>query len=149
MQNLLNSEKYFTSLLVIHQEIYSEELKRKIKVAKEFNALNCRFNGGTVPYGYSINEERSYVVNPLTAPIVLEVYICYANGQSACEIQQKLLKRNIVFSTARIYNLLRNRNYIGEYHYNGVVIPGGIPAIIPNNLFQKVQKSRSHKATGD
>ena len=145
----MENETLYNSILAAHKELYSEELKRKIRASKEYNALNCRFNGGTVPYGYSINEERSYVVNPLIPPIVLEVYICYANGQSACEIQQKLLKRNIVFSTARIYNLLRNRNYIGEYHYNGVVIPGGIPAIIPNNLFQKVQKSRSHKATGD
>jgi hypothetical protein len=36
--------------------------------------------------------------------------------------------------------MLRNRSYIGEYHYDTFVIPGGVPAIVPDTLFEKVQE---------
>ena len=36
--------------------------------------------------------------------------------------------------------LLKNRNYIGEYHYDTYSIPGGVPAIVPDELFERVQE---------
>ena len=33
-----------------------------------------------------------------------------------------------------------NRMYLGEYHYGDVVIPDGVPRIIPDDLFEEVQK---------
>ena len=36
--------------------------------------------------------------------------------------------------------LLKNRKYIGEYSYREIVTPGGIPAIVPQDLFDRVQK---------
>ena len=36
--------------------------------------------------------------------------------------------------------LLKNRKYIGEYSYQDVVIPGGVPAIVPEDLFYSVQQ---------
>ena len=35
--------------------------------------------------------------------------------------------------------ILKNRKYIGEYKYQDVVIPGGVPAIVPQELFDRVQ----------
>ena len=35
--------------------------------------------------------------------------------------------------------MLKNRKYIGEYRYQDVVIPGGVPAIVPEHLFETVQ----------
>ena len=34
---------------------------------------------------------------------------------------------------------MKNRKYIGEYRYQDVVIPGGVPAIVPQELFDRVQ----------
>ena len=39
-----------------------------------------------------------------------------------------------------ISRLLQNRHYIGEYHYKDIVTPGGIPAIVPIELFDAVQE---------
>ena len=39
-----------------------------------------------------------------------------------------------------IQYMLSNRKYIGEYKYRNVVIPDGIPAIISEELFQRVQE---------
>ena len=36
--------------------------------------------------------------------------------------------------------MLRNRRYIEEYIYRDTVVPGGIPAIIPQELFDRVQE---------
>lgn len=36
--------------------------------------------------------------------------------------------------------MLHNRKYIGEYRYRDIVIPGGIPAIVPEELFNRAQE---------
>lgn len=35
--------------------------------------------------------------------------------------------------------ILKNRKYIGEYKYQDVIISGGVPAIVPQELFDRVQ----------
>lgn len=39
-----------------------------------------------------------------------------------------------------IQHLLNNRRYIGEYTYRDIVVPEGIPAIVPQDLFDRVQE---------
>ena len=38
-----------------------------------------------------------------------------------------------------VQRMLKNRRYIGEYTFRDIVIPDGIPAIIPKELFDRVQ----------
>lgn len=38
-----------------------------------------------------------------------------------------------------VEHLLKNRRYIGEFRYRETVIPDGIPAIVPQDLFDRVQ----------
>ncbi|HBN84705.1 MAG TPA: recombinase family protein, partial [Clostridiales bacterium] len=44
--------------------------------------------------------------------------------------------------------LLKNRRYLGEYIYSKITIPNGIPAIVPQDLFDRVQErlSKNKKA---
>lgn len=37
---------------------------------------------------------------------------------------------------------MQNRAYIGEFHYSDTVIPDGVPAIVPQELFDRVQMRR-------
>ena len=39
-----------------------------------------------------------------------------------------------------IQHMLNNRRYMGEFSYRDVVIPDGIPAIVPQDLFDRVQE---------
>ena len=56
-----------------------------------------------------------------------------------------------------IQRLLSNRRYIGEYSYRSIIVPDGIPMIVPKELFDRVQekleKNRKaparHKAEDD
>lgn len=38
--------------------------------------------------------------------------------------------------------ILKNRKYVGEYRYQDVVIPGGVPAIVSQELFDRVQAKK-------
>ena len=39
---------------------YSLELSKKVTRGMTDNALKCQFNGGTIPYGYRIDEQKHY-----------------------------------------------------------------------------------------
>ena len=39
-----------------------------------------------------------------------------------------------------VQHMLTNRRYIGEFKYRDVIVPDGIPAIVPQDLFDRVQK---------
>ena len=44
-----------------------------------------------------------------------------------------------------VAKILKNRRYIGEYKYRDIVVPNGIPAIIPVDLFERVQEKIEKK----
>ena len=51
--------------------------------------------------------------------------------------------------TLNIMNhLLKNRRYIGEYSYRDVVKEDGIPAIVPKELFERVQERLAKNKKG-
>jgi len=128
-------------------EYYSAELSVKVKRGQKENALKCKANGGNIPFGYIINSERYYEIDPLTAPIVLEIFTRYADGQTVKEISEELNSRGVFTNTkhkytnkASMHNILKNRRYIGEYRYGETVTPGGMPAIVPQEIFDRVQE---------
>ena len=128
-------------------EYYSAELSVKVKRGQKENALKCKANGGMIPFGYIINADKYYEIDPLTAPIVLEIFTRYADGQTVAEISKELNSRGVFAATkykytnkSSLHNLLKNRRYIGEYRYGDTVTPDGMPAIVPQDIFDLVQK---------
>lgn len=134
------------SMLEGYAEYYSAELSEKIHRGQKENALKGRNNGGGIPLGYLLGDEQKLVIDPLTAPIVVEIFKRYADGETVRTIIEDLnsrglqTKRNQPFSMGSFNALLKNRKYIGEYSYQDVVIPGGVPAIVPEELFFRVQE---------
>lgn len=55
-------------------EYYSAELSEKVVRGLTENALKCKFNGGCIPLGYTIDSEHHFQINPLTAPAVLDAF---------------------------------------------------------------------------
>lgn len=138
------------SLLEGYAEFYSVELSEKIRRGLKENALKGKSNGGHIPYGYVAGENQTLDIDPLTAPIVLEIFQRYSDGETLKEIEQSLNDRGLrmrkerPFGQSSFYKMLKNRKYIGEYQFQDVVIPDGVPAIVPEELFQRVQK-RLHR----
>ena len=60
------------SLLEGYAEFYSAELAEKVVRGMTDNALKCKFNGGSVPFGYMIDKEQHFQIDPSAAPIVSE-----------------------------------------------------------------------------
>lgn len=134
------------SLLEGMAEYYSAELAVKVIRGHTENALKCKYNGGTPTYGYTIDEEKHYQINPLTAPVVLDIFKMYDDGMIMKEIRDRLNELGAKTNKGGdidlnfVSGILHNRRYMGEYKYRDIVIPDGIPAIVPKELFDRVQE---------
>lgn len=137
-------------------EYYSADLAEKVSRGMTENALKCRFNGGTIPFGYMIDEEQHYQIDPAKAPLVVEMFRRYAGGESITDIIENLNARGIRTSKGSRFNknslarIFANRRYIGEYAYKDVVIPDAIPAIVSKDIFERVavRMAQNKHATG-
>jgi len=128
-------------------QYYSEELAQKVKRGLEIKAGQTIFLGGPVPLGYKF-ENKHYVIDETTAPIVREIFQRYAEGWSYSELAEDLNKRGIRTSTGALFNknsffvILHNRRYLGIYRYKMkkqlIEVPGAIPQIIDEKLFNEV-----------
>ena len=134
------------SMLEGYAEYYSAELSEKIQRGQKENALKCKNNGGNTPLGYVVGTDGVLAVDPLTAPLVTEIFTRYDSGESISEITASLngrglkTKKGKAFKIGGVSLILKNRKYIGEYQYGSVIIPKGIPAIIDDDLFDRVQQ---------
>ena len=134
------------SMLEGYAEYYSAELAEKINRGLTENALKCKYNGGSVAFGYMIDDEQHFQINPTLAPVVLNIFNDYLSGKTQKEIRDELNNKGLKnangrdFTINNISKILTNRRYIGNYIYKDVVIENGIPAIVPNDVFDKVQE---------
>ncbi len=133
------------SVLEGYAEYYSAELSEKVIRGMTENALKCQYNGGFVPVGFRIDENKHYQLDELVAPLVREAFIMYVNGKQVKEIVEYLNDNGVISSQKKpmtkttVSAVLQNRKYIGEYQYRDIIIPDGIPAVITKELFAMAQ----------
>ena len=126
-------------------EYYSAELSQKIRRGMNINAEKCLSNGSNPGLGYYVDEERRFHVDPEGAAIVREIFETYASGKTVAEITKYLNAKQVKTSLGKEFNknslhrLLRNKRYIGYYIYKDMETPGGMPRIIEDELFERVQ----------
>ena len=151
------------SMLTGMAEYYSAELSEKVVRGMTENVLKGKYNGGTIPIGFKVDEEKFFQVDPLKAPFVVEAFQRYNDGATMKELMNWLndsgvtTNRNQKFTYNSVQKLLTNKRYIGENHFKDIVMPDSIPAIVDKDLFEEVQlkikkNSRAparHKAEDD
>ena len=134
------------SVLEGYAEYYSADLSEKVIRGMTENALKGMFTGGAIPFGYTINADRRFEIDPLTAPFVAETFQRYNDGQTMREIRDWLNEKGIknkrggLMSFNTIQHMLSNRRYIGELKYRDILIPDAIPPIVSVELFDDVQE---------
>lgn len=154
------------SVLEGMSEYFSKNLSREVKKGMKENALNCKFNGGTPPLGFDIDDDKNYVINTYEAEAIKIIFDMYTTNHSYGEIMNELnslgykTKASNKFTKNSFYEILNNEKYIGNYiysqeDYNGfsrrrnyhkkkdrkdmIVIENGIPAIIDKDTWNKAQ----------
>ena len=134
------------SVLEGFAEYFSADLAEKVSRGLTENALKCKFNGGNPTVGFVIDQEQNFRIDPVKAPFVLDAFKMYDEGSTMSEIRDHLNEHNVMNNRGKphtvnsIANMLKNRRYIGEYKYRDIVVPNGIPAIVPQDLFERVQE---------
>jgi len=120
--------------------------------------------GGVPPLGYDVRERR-LVINPAEADTVKHIYERYLELGRVRQLSKDLEKRGIVskvrvsqkgiksggcrFSRGALYELLANPIYIGEIRHKEERHPGQHEAILPREVWERVQQRlRENAARG-
>ena len=109
-------------------EYYSADLSEKVLRGHMENALKCKSNGGGIPIGFYVDEEKHYQIDPLTAPLVREAFESYADGKKVIDIAENLNRHGVIphrgkkCTISTVILMLKNRKYLGEYKYRDMVV---------------------------
>lgn len=159
MENITDSPEgiILEGMLESLAEYYSANLSENIKRGQAESIKKGWFCGGSVPYGYKVQDHK-LVPDDRTAPVVREVYLRYSSGEPLADIAADLNSRGYhttrggSFSTGTFDRIIPNPAYIGEYTYNGSVVPGCSTPIVDPDIYQKAsarrEKNRRQPAAG-
>lgn len=126
-------------------QFYSEAMAEDIRRGMLDNARACKVNG-VVPLGYKKTADGKYAVDSKKAEIVREIFRRVAAGEAQADIIADLNERKIKtalnrpFTKHSFQHLLKNEKYIGVYVYDYVRVEGGVPRIVDDLVFYKVQE---------
>ena len=127
-------------------EYYSLQLSENVKRGQAESARKCQTIGSRPGLGFRVGDDKRFVIDEATAPIVQEIFSMYVKGKTVNEIITTLNERHVLTSQGNPFNknslhrMFRNKRYIGIYTYNGEETPGGMPRIIDDETFYKVQE---------
>ena len=91
------------------------------------NALKCKYNGGTPTFGFQIDADKHYQPDPITAPVVLDIFKMYDTGSTMKKIVDHLNGLGVTIVRGKpadrnsISGNLHNRRYIGKYRYHDII----------------------------
>jgi DNA invertase Pin-like site-specific DNA recombinase len=133
------------SLLEGMASYYSAELSQKIRRGLDVNASKFLFYGSHPGFGFKVADKK-IVVDEANAVYVPRIYEKYANGETMQEIIEYMnslglkTSRGMPFSRTSLATILRNKRYCGIYSYKGVDTPDVLPRLVPQTLFDQVQR---------
>lgn len=149
----------FISILGYFSEYEALLMKERFLSSKRLNETTGRYNGGKIPFGYTLDENNAYIVDTNLVPgldispsdIVKEMFLLYSQGLTAskvCRIARSKGYPKCVLTTHTLTRMLRNTTYVG--FKNVKLGERKTPQIIPQYLFDQVQKLLdSNKTRGD
>ncbi len=132
------------AVLEASAEYYSVDLSQKIKRGRKESATKGKFVGGGVPIGYK-NEGGYLVVDVEKAPHIVKAFSMYAEGVPKKDIIAEMNalglrnKNGDPYGYNALQCALKSEKYIGVLEQSGIRIEGGVPALVDNETFEKVQ----------
>lgn len=114
------------------------------------NAKKCLTNGVRC-FGYRTGPDGRYEIVPEEAEIVREVFLRRLDRESVCSIASDLRRRGVRSRAGNpikdtfVQHMLHNEKYLGIYSWGGYREEGGMPQIVDEVTFARVQLVRSAK----
>jgi len=147
MENISNNPEgiLVESLLEGMAEYYSAELSQKVSRGMRETAMKCHSVGGATPLGYKVTN-GVYSVDEDSAPVVRKIFEMYADAVPPSVIIKWLNDKGFrtskkkPFVKTSLKCMLNNKRYKGIYTYRDMEIPDGMPRIIDDLTFERVQK---------
>lgn len=133
-------------------ETYSIQLAQNVNRGLKESALKGKSTGGVIPLGYKLDEGtvvfgkhkgRKLIVDDNTADSVRLIFERYASGVNKKDIVEELNSKGYKtvckrdFTINGLKSILANKKYLGIYHYNGITISDGCPALVSEEVFNK------------
>jgi site-specific DNA recombinase len=147
------------SFAQFEREVTGERIRDKIAASKR----KGMWMGGVVPLGYDV-KERKLVVNPEDAKLVCELYRLYLELGCVGKLKEHLDRKGVTskmritakgqplggkaYSRGALYHLLRNRIFLGETGHKGKSYAGEHGAIVPKELWDRVQAQLKSNTQG-
>ena len=134
------------SVLEGYAEYYSADLAEKVVRGQTENILKGRCNGGRGTFGYTLDSERKFHIDPLTSPFVLGSFKKYNEGSTMKEIRDWMNENGIknpvggAFTYNSVEHMLKNRRYIGELKFRDVVVPDAIRPLFRWNCLRMCRR---------
>lgn len=138
--------RYASRSMMNINQFYSESMAEDIKRGLNYNARNCMITNGHLPLGFKKGDDCKYAIDEPKAAVVRSIFGRVACGEALVDIARDLNSRGIKTSRGGLWNkgsfhrLLSNERYRGIYIYGDVRIEGGVPRIVSDELFWKVQE---------
>lgn len=138
------------SFAQFEREVTGERIRDKIAASKR----KGMWMGGTVPLGYDL-KERKLVVNPPEASLVGKIFDLYLKLGCVSRLKERLdqdgvksklrvsisgnRSGGVSYSRGALYQILKNRIYLGEIPHRSESHPGQHEAIIEREVWDRVQ----------
>src|SRR5271169_4103883 len=138
------------SFAQFEREVTGERIRDKIAASKR----KGMWMGGVPPLGYDL-QERKLIVNPKEAQLVCDLYRLYLELGCVSKLKNHLDREGIKskvrvsaagnrsggssYSRGALYQILKNRIYRGQIVHRDQVYAGEHEAIVPQELWDRVQ----------
>ncbi len=159
------------SLLEGMNQYYSANLAREVKKGMFESAKKGTHLGGFAPLGYDVDPvTKRYVVNEAEAALIRTIFEQYADGVGYNKLVDYLngmgyrTKRGNPFGKNSLNSILKNEKYVGRFTFNKmlekdvskrrnpqlrpreewIIVENGLPAIVSQEIFDKVQARILH-----
>ncbi|MDD3150656.1 MAG: recombinase family protein [Candidatus Gastranaerophilales bacterium] len=129
------------SFAQFEREVTGERIRDKFAASKK----KGMWMGGNVPIGYKC-EERKLLLDSKHIKTVKTIFEKYLEFKTILKVKKYLDNSNIKskagnnFSKGNLYQILKNKIYIGLIHHKGNYYDGEHQGIIDKEVFEKVQR---------
>ena len=99
--------------------------------------------GGRVPFGYDYDANQDILVPNQYAEEVKQIYELYLQGYSTVQLANMFSVSN----DRQVSNILSRITYCGKIRYNGEIFQGQHEPLIPDEIWELVQKEKERRST--